>query len=136
VDLVCPAFQASIRTKKVKSHAKSVRKIISPTSPHKQHVNSVMVGNQQSSVVLGVFRVHLEKQERHVRRAKLVSFDQQKMNKMKIQIRQSVCLVRLDGILILPVPNVRCAVQVLLVMVANHEIEQSTVVEKTPPNIV
>ena len=94
------------------------------------------MGNQQSSVVLDVFHVHLEKQERHVRRAKLVSFDQQKMNKMKKQIRRSVCLVRTDGRLMMPVPNVLRVEQVLLVMVANHVIVESIVVEKTPRNIV
>jgi hypothetical protein len=87
---VCPVCLENTNQKKEHLNVKTAGKIFSPTSPHNQHATSVMMGNQQSSVVLDVFHVHLEKQERHVCRAKLGSIDQQKMNRMKKQTRQSV----------------------------------------------
>jgi len=77
---VCHASLENINQKKEHSNVKIVEKISSLTSQHKQYANRVMTGNQQSMAALAVFHAHLEKQARRVRRAKLESTAQQKMN--------------------------------------------------------
>ena len=94
------------------------------------------MGNQQMVAALAAFRVHLEKQERRVCRAKKESIDQQKLNRMKKQIQRSVCLVLKDGRPILPVPNVSCVVLELLVMVANNVTKENIAVAPTTPQNV
>jgi hypothetical protein len=77
---VCHASPENINQNREHSNARTVRPIILPTSQHNQYANSVLMGNHQSAVVLAAFHVHLEKQARRVRRAKLESTAQQKMN--------------------------------------------------------
>jgi hypothetical protein len=77
---VCPVCLENTNQKKEHLNVKTVEKISSPTSQHNQYANSVMMGNQQSMAALAAFHAHLEKQARRVRRAKLESIAQQKMN--------------------------------------------------------